>query len=81
MTSLLFDGEVTGVRIEPMQTMPGLSATVLSARMRPTTLGRRVAPHSSAPTPRWWSATACPHRGRSAGRRFIGTPQGWLRVP
>ena len=33
--TLLFDGEVTGVRIEPMPTMPGLRASVLSTRMRP----------------------------------------------
>ena len=33
--TLLFDGEVTGVRIEPTSTMPGLRATVLSRRMRP----------------------------------------------
>jgi hypothetical protein len=34
--TLLFDGDVTGVRIEPMPTMPGLRASVLSGRMRPT---------------------------------------------
>jgi hypothetical protein len=33
--TLLFDGDVTGVRIEPTQTMPGLRASVLSSRMRP----------------------------------------------
>ncbi len=33
--TLLFDGEVTGVRIEPTPTMPGLRASVLSSRMRP----------------------------------------------
>ncbi|GAC1407378.1 MAG: hypothetical protein NVS4B6_27400 [Mycobacterium sp.] len=33
--TLLFDGEVTGVRIEPTSTMPGLRASVLSSRMRP----------------------------------------------
>ncbi len=31
----LFDGEVTGVRIEPMPTMPGVRASVVSSRMRP----------------------------------------------
>jgi hypothetical protein len=31
----LFDGEVTGVRIEPTLTMPGLRASALSGRMRP----------------------------------------------
>jgi hypothetical protein len=33
--TLLFDGQVTGVRIEPIPTMPGLRATVQSSRMRP----------------------------------------------
>ena len=32
--TLLFDGDVTGVRIEPTPTMPGLRASVLSSRMR-----------------------------------------------
>ena len=32
---LLFDGEVTGVRIEPTASMPGLRAAVLTSRMRP----------------------------------------------
>lgn len=31
----LFDGEATAVRIEPIATMPGLRAAVLSGRMRP----------------------------------------------
>ena len=33
--AVLFDGEVAGVRIEPMFTMPGLRAAVLSRRGRP----------------------------------------------
>jgi hypothetical protein len=33
--TLLFDGEVTGVRIEPTPTMPGLRVSVLTLRMRP----------------------------------------------
>jgi 2-methylcitrate dehydratase PrpD len=32
---MLFDGEVTGVRIEPLPDLPGLRASVLTARMRP----------------------------------------------
>ncbi|MBB3605001.1 hypothetical protein FHT40_004685 [Mycolicibacterium sp. BK556] len=32
---LLFDGEVTAVRIEPTASMPGLRAAVLTGRMRP----------------------------------------------
>jgi hypothetical protein len=33
--TVLFHGDVTGVRIEPTATMPGLRATALSSRMRP----------------------------------------------
>lgn len=33
--TVLFDGAATAVRIEPIGTMPGLRATVLSSRMRP----------------------------------------------
>lgn len=33
--TLLFDGQVTGVRVEPTATMPGLRAGALSGRMRP----------------------------------------------
>lgn len=33
--TVLFDGEVSAVRIEPLATAPGLRATVMSARMRP----------------------------------------------
>lgn len=32
---LLFDGEATAVRIEPIATMPGLRVAVLTGRMRP----------------------------------------------
>jgi hypothetical protein len=33
--TMLFDGEVTGVRIEPTADLPGLRASVLTGRMRP----------------------------------------------
>jgi hypothetical protein len=33
--TLLFDGEATGVRVEPTTDMPGLRASVLTGRMRP----------------------------------------------
>jgi hypothetical protein len=33
--TLLFDGKVTGVRIEPTAELPGLRASVLTGRMRP----------------------------------------------
>jgi hypothetical protein len=38
--TVLFDGEVTGVRIEPIDTMPGLRATVLGKRRRRWITGR-----------------------------------------
>ncbi|AQT82529.1 peptidase M50 [Mycolicibacterium litorale] len=40
---VLFDGEVTGVRIEPTRTMPGLRATVLTGRTRRRWLTGRAA--------------------------------------
>jgi hypothetical protein len=77
--TLLFDGDVTGVRIEPTQTMPGLRASVLSPRMRPkqwmtgraAQLGTDAAlvVRDGVPTPR-------PVR-RST---FYRHTQGWLRV-
>jgi hypothetical protein len=33
--TLLFDGQATGVKIEPMSTVPGLRASALTGRMRP----------------------------------------------
>lgn len=33
--TVLFDGEVAGVRVEPTRELPGLRASVLSGRMRP----------------------------------------------
>jgi hypothetical protein len=33
--TVLFDGEVTGVRIDPIPSVPGLRASVVTARMRP----------------------------------------------
>lgn len=38
--TVLFDGEVTGVRIEPTATMPGLRAAVLGSRPRRWVAGR-----------------------------------------
>jgi len=77
--TLLFDGDVTGVRIEPTQTMPGLRASVLSPRMRPkrwvtgraAQLGTDAAlvVRDGVPTPR-------PVR-RST---FYRHTEGWLRV-
>ena len=77
--TLLFDGEVTGVRIEPTPTMPGLRASVLTNRMRPkrwvtgraAQLGTDAAlvVRDGVPSPR-------PVR-RST---FYRHTQGWLRV-
>ncbi|MGV0850666.1 peptidase M50 [Mycolicibacterium phlei] len=76
---VLFDGEVTGVRIEPTATMPGLRATVLSRHMRP---GRWVTGRAAqlgttgAFVVRDGEFTARPVR-RSTFYRHI---QGWLQV-
>jgi hypothetical protein len=77
--SVLFDGHVTGVRIEPTETMPGLRASVLTSRMRPkrwvtgraAQLGTDAAlvVRDGVPAPR-------PVR-RST---FYRHTQGWLRV-
>jgi hypothetical protein len=77
--TLLFDGEVTGVRVEPTADMPGLRASVLTGRMRPRrwvtgraaqlgTTGALVV-RDGVPTPR-------PVR-RST---FYRHTQGWLAV-
>ena len=77
--TLLFDGRVTGVRIEPTTSMPGLRASALSSRMRPKrwVTGRAVQLGTDAallvrdgvPAPR-------PVR-RST---FYRHTEGWLRV-
>jgi hypothetical protein len=78
--TVLFDGEVTGVRIEPLPTVPGLRATVLTGRLRPRrwvtgraaqlgTTGVLVV-RDGVPAPR-------PLR-RST---FYRHTEGWLRVP
>ena len=61
--TVLFDGEVTGVRIEPTPTMPGLRAAVIGPGA--DAAGWPAAPRSSAHPARWWCATAC--RGAAAG--------------
>ena len=75
----LFDGRVTGVRVEPMPTMPGLRACALSGRMRPkrwvagraAQLGTDAAlvVRDGVPAPR-------PVRRSS----FYRHTEGWLRV-
>ncbi len=76
---VLFDGAVTGVRIEPVATMPGLRAAALSGRMRPRrwltgravqlgTTGARVV-RDGEPMPREVKRSA-----------FYRHTTGWLRV-
>jgi hypothetical protein len=77
--AVLFHGDITGVRIEPTATMPGLRAAALSSRMRP----------------RGWIAGRAAQLGTEAAlvvrdgvpaqrpvRRstFYRHTQGWLRV-
>lgn len=77
--TLLFDGEITGVRIEPLDTMPGLRATALSSRMRPKrwVTGRAAQLGTGgALLVRDGEQASRPVR-RSAFYRHV---QGWLRV-
>jgi hypothetical protein len=77
--TLLFDGDVTGVRIEPTPTMPGLRASVLSSRMRPRrwVTGRAAQLGTDAAlVVRDGVPTSRPVR-RST---FYRHTQGWLRV-
>jgi hypothetical protein len=75
--TVLFDGEVTGIRIEPSQTMPGLRAAVLGKGPRRWVAGRAVqlgtdgalVVRDGVPAPR-------PVR-RST---FYRHTEGWLRV-
>jgi hypothetical protein len=77
--TLLFDGEATGVRIEPIDTMPGLRASVLSSRMR----ARRWITGRAA---QLGSEAALVIRDGEAGPRpvkrstFYRHTEGWLRV-
>jgi hypothetical protein len=77
--TLLFDGEVTGVRIEPTADMPGLRAAVLSKRMRP----RRWVAGRAAQL--GTTGAAVVRDGVPAGRpvrrsTFYRHVQGWLQV-
>lgn len=76
---VLFDGEVTGVRIEPTTTMPGLRASVLSRHMRP---GRWV---SGRAAQLGTTAALVVRDGVTAPRQvrrstFYRHTEGWLRV-
>ncbi|MFB1296090.1 peptidase M50 [Mycobacterium sp. pW049] len=75
----LFDGEATAVRIEPLTTMPGLRAAVLSGRMRPKRwISGRAAQlgTTGALVVRDGEPVSRPAR-RSA---FYRHTEGWLRV-
>ncbi|CDQ43333.1 hypothetical protein BN1047_01198 [Mycolicibacterium neoaurum] len=76
--TVLFDGEVAGVRVEPIADQPGLRATVLSRRMRPGrwVTGRRAAgnagcvggPRRRAEHPRGEAVDVLPAHTGLAGR-------------
>ncbi|ORB31464.1 peptidase M50 [Mycolicibacterium parafortuitum] len=75
----LFDGEITGVRIEPTASMPGLRASALTGRMRPN---RWIAGRAA----QLGTTGALVVRDGEPGRRpvrrstFYRHTQGWLRV-
>ncbi|EKF25436.1 hypothetical protein C731_0549 [Mycolicibacterium hassiacum DSM 44199] len=77
--TLLFDGRVTGVRIEPTDTLPGLRAAVLTPRMRV----RRWVPGRAA---QLGTEGALVVRDGVPGKRpvrrstFYRHIEGWLRV-
>lgn len=86
--TLLFDGLVTAVRIEPTMTMPGLRASVLSGRMRRGRIWSSFGPR------RWLTGRAAQlgtdgallvRDGKPASRpvrrsTFYRHTEGWLRV-
>jgi hypothetical protein len=76
---LLFDGEVTGVRIEPIETMAGLRASALSSRMRPKrwVTGRAVQLGTDAALVVRDGVTGPRPVRRST---FYRHTEGWLRV-
>jgi hypothetical protein len=77
--TLLFNGEVTGVRIEPTQTMPGLRASVLSARMRPKRwVTGRAAQLGAEDALVVRDGVAAPRPARRS--TFYRHTEGWLRV-
>jgi hypothetical protein len=77
--ALLFDGDVTGLRIEPTSALPGLRATVLSGRMRPRQwLTGRAAQIGTTGAQLVRDGNIAPREvNRST---FYRHPKGWLRV-
>lgn len=77
--TLLFDGEVTGVRVEPTATMPGLRASALSARMRPRRwITGRAAQLGTTGATVVRDGVKAPRPVRRS--TFYRHTQGWLRV-
>ena len=77
--AVLFDGQASGVRIEPTAAMPGLRATVLTPESV-RAVGAAAGRLSSAPPAPGWSATAFRHRGEVTRSTFYRHTTGWLRV-
>jgi hypothetical protein len=77
---VLFDGEVTAVRIEPTVSMPGLRAAVLTGRMRPRRwlTGRAVQLGTTGARVVRDGVELSREAKRSA---FYRHTTGWLRVP
>ncbi len=78
--TLLFDGAVTAVRIEPTAELPGLRASVLTARMRPRrwVKGRATQLGTTGVLVVRDGVTATRPARRST---FYRHTQGWLAVP
>jgi hypothetical protein len=78
--TVLFDGAATGVRIEPIPTMPGLRASVLTGRLRPNrwVTGRAAQLGTTGALVVRDGVTAPRPVRRST---FYRHTEGWLRVP
>ena len=76
--AVLFDGEVTGVRVEPTSSVPGLRAAVLSKRRPPRWLGGRAVQLGTTGARVVRDGVPVPREvKRSAFYRHV---TGWLRV-
>jgi hypothetical protein len=75
--AVLFDGEVTGVRVEPTETMPGLRAAVLGTRPRRWLTGRAAQLGTPGATV-VRDGVAAPRTVRRS--TFYRHTEGWLRV-
>ena len=77
--TVLFDGEVRGVRIEPTAEQPGLRARVLTGRLRPRRwVTGRAAQLGTTGTRVVRDGVAAPRPARRS--TFYRNTQGWLRV-